>query len=145
MATWPLDAAAHRGRSRFDFGFGRSFPHIFPYDIWRRLLARYLSTDDVMLSRYGSAAGFLPLRHALADYLARQRGLSCTPEQVVIVSGAQQALDILARLLLRPGDEVLVETPGYRDAFTLLEMNGATLVPLPVDDHGFPVERARGS
>ncbi len=130
-----------RARLEIDFGFGRSFPHIFPYHVWRRLLARYLSTDDVMLSRYGSAAGFLPLRQALADYLARQRGLRCTPEQVIIVSGAQQALDILARLLLRPGEEVLVETPGYSDAFTLFEMNGAVLVPLPVDEEGFPVAR----
>src|SRR5690606_23024720 len=54
-----------------DFGFGRSFPHIFPYDVWRSLLARYLSTDDVMLSRYGSAAGFQPLREAIAYYLGR--------------------------------------------------------------------------
>ena len=141
LATLPLEAAHPRGRLEIDFGFGRSFTHIFPYDIWRRLLARYLSTDDVMLSRYGSAAGFLPLRQALADYLGRQRGLNCTPEQVIIVSGAQQALDILARLLLRPGDEALVETPGYSDAFALLEMNGATLVPMPVDEEGFPVER----
>jgi len=128
-------------RSEIDFGFGRSFSHIFPYDIWRRLLARYLSTDDIMLSRYGSVAGFDPLRKAVAGYLARQRGVICTPEQVVIISGAQQALDILARLLLTTGDEVLVETPGYRDAFTLFQVNGATLVPLSVDDNGFPVEQ----
>jgi GntR family transcriptional regulator/MocR family aminotransferase len=128
-------------RPEIDFGFGRSFSHIFPYDIWRRLLARYLSTDDIMLSRYGSVAGFNPLRQAVANYLARQRGVNCTPEQVVIISGAQQALDILARLLLTPGDEVLVETPGYNDAFTLFEVNGAKLIPLSVDDDGFPVEQ----
>ena len=83
-------------RPEIDFGFGRSFPHIFPYDIWRKLLARYLSTDDVMLSRYGSVAGFHPLREALADYLTRWRGVTCRAAQVVIVNGAQQALDILA-------------------------------------------------
>jgi GntR family transcriptional regulator/MocR family aminotransferase len=105
------------------------------------LLARYLSTDDIMLSRYGSVAGFNPLRQAVADYLRRQRGVLCTPDQVVIISGAQQALDIIARLLLSPGDEVLVESPGYRDAFTLFEVNGAKLVPLSVDDDGFPVEQ----
>ncbi|MDX1412574.1 MAG: PLP-dependent aminotransferase family protein [Candidatus Promineifilaceae bacterium] len=132
-----------RGNSRLeiDFGFGRSFSHIFPYDIWRRLLARYLSTDDMMLSRYGSVAGFSPLREAVAAYLARQRGVRCTTEQVVIVSGAQQALDILARLLLNPGDEVLVETPGYYDAYTLFETHGAVLVALSVDEYGLPVEK----
>lgn len=129
----------NKSRPEIDFGFGRSFPHIFPYAIWRRLLARYLSTDDAMLSRYGSAAGFYPLRQALAAHLVTLRGLHCTAEQVVIVSGAQQALDILARLLLGRGDTVLVETPGYRDAFALFQTHGADLTPLPVDSHGFPV------
>jgi GntR family transcriptional regulator/MocR family aminotransferase len=148
LSAWGRRVLGHapgsrHGRSRLeiDFGFGRSFSHIFPYDVWRRLLARYLSTDDIMLSRYGSVAGFNPLRQAVAGYLARQRGVRCAPEQVVIISGAQQALDILARLLLAPGDEVLVETPGYKDAFTLFEVNGAALVPLSVDDDGFPVEK----
>lgn len=128
-------------RPEIDFGFGRSFPHIFPYDIWRKLLARYLSTDDVMLSRYGSVAGFHPLREALADYLTRWRGVVCQAEQVVIVNGAQQALDILARLLLEPGDEVLVETPGYADAAALFALNGARLTAVPVDDAGFCVDQ----
>ena len=130
-----------QSRPPIDFGFGRSFPHIFPYDIWRRLLARYLSTDDVMLSRYGSVAGFYPLRQALADYLGRWRDVRCTPEQVVIVSGAQQALDILARLLLTSQDEALVETPGYVAAFALLRTHGSKLSAVPVDDHGLPVEK----
>jgi GntR family transcriptional regulator/MocR family aminotransferase len=128
-------------RPEIDFGFGRSFAESFPYDVWRRLLGRYLSTDDAMLSRYGSAAGFSPLRQAVADYLGRARGVRCTPEEVVIVSGAQQAIDILSRLLLNPGDEVLVETPGYRDAFALFRLHRALLVGLPVDDQGLPVHR----
>ena len=126
-------------RLDIDFGFGRSFPHIFPYDIWRRLLARYLSTDDVMLSRYGSPLGFYPLREALAGYLVHQRGVKCTPEQVVIVSGAQQALDILARLLFNEGDKVVVESPGYNHAYRLFQAHGAHLYPLAVDEYGLPV------
>ncbi len=127
-------------RPEIDFGFGRSFPHLFPYDVWRRLLARYLSTDDVMLSRQGSVAGFFPLREALAAYLAEWRGVRCAPEQIVVVNGVQQAVDILARLLLAVGDEVLVETPGYVDAFDLFRVHGAQLRPLPVDDCGFSVQ-----
>jgi GntR family transcriptional regulator / MocR family aminotransferase len=122
-----------------DFGFGRAFPHIFPYDIWRRLLARYLSTDDVMLSRYGSEAGFYPLRQAIAAYLAQWRGVQAKAEQVVVVSGMQQALDILARLLLNAGDEVVVETPGYTAAFELFHLHGAGLTAVPVDDEGLDV------
>lgn len=147
LSTWGERALAAQGKTgqstrlQIDFGFGRSFPHIFPYNIWRRLLARYLSVDDVMLSRYGSTAGFMPLRQALADYLGRLRGVPCKPEQVVIVNGAQQALDILARLLLSQEDEVLVETPGYAAAFDLFRTHGAKLVSLSVDEEGFPVER----
>jgi GntR family transcriptional regulator/MocR family aminotransferase len=129
------------GRGTIDFGFGRSFPHIFPYDIWRRLLARYLSTDDTMLSHYGSVEGFYPLRQAVTGYLSRLRGVRCSADQVIIVSGMQQALDLLARLLLNSGDEVLVETPGYSGAFELFRSFGARLRALPVDSDGFPVER----
>lgn len=127
-------------RPDIDFGFGRSFAEKFPYDVWRRLLSRYLSTDDAMLSRYGSAAGFYPLRQAIAEYLTRARGVRCTPENVIIVSGAQQAIDILARLLLQPGDEVLVESPGYRDAYALFQLHQARLTGLPVDNQGLPVD-----
>lgn len=133
------EALIDGGRPEIDFGLGRSFAERFPYDVWRRLLSRYLSTDDAMLSRYGSAAGFYPLRRAVADYLVRARGVRCTPDDVVIVSGAQQAIDILARLLLNAGDEVLVETPGYRDAFALFQLHQAKLVGLPVDNQGLPV------
>ena len=139
MAIGKDDRTPSGLRPEIDFGFGRSFPHIFPYDVWRRLLARYLSTDDAMLSRYGSVAGFYPLRQALADYLQRLRGVRCTAGQVVIVSGVQQALDILARLLLAAGDGVLVETPGYVDAFALFRLHGCRLLALPVGAHGFPV------
>lgn len=134
------DAVAARADIDIDFGFGRSFPHVFPYDVWRSLLARYLSTDDVMLSRYGSAAGFHPLRDAISDYLARLRGVHCRPDEVVIVNGAQQALDIICRLALNERDEVLVETPGYIDAFAIFRAHGARLLGLSVDDNGFPVE-----
>jgi len=134
------ERGADGARPEIDFGFGRSFAERFPYDVWRRLLSRYLSTDDAMLSRYGSAAGFYPLRRAVAAYLVRARGVRCMPDDVVIVSGAQQAIDILARLLLNTGDEVVVETPGYRDAFALFRLHQARLVGLPVDNQGLPVD-----
>lgn len=141
LALYHQEPSFESPRQEIDFGFGRSFAERFPYDIWRRLLSRYLSTDDAMLSRYGSAAGFFPLRRAIAEYLQRARGVRCTPEEVVIVSGAQQAIDILARLMLNPGDEVLVETPGYRDAYDLFRLHQARLVGLPVDYEGLPVDR----
>lgn len=131
------EEGAARRDVEIDFGFSRSFAGIFPYDVWRRLLGRYLSTDDAILSRYGSPAGFDPLRQAIASHVARLRGVRCTAEQIVIVNGSQQALDLLARLLLSPGDEVLVEAPGYPSAHEVFTAYGATLVPLPVDEQGF--------
>ncbi len=124
-----------------DFGFGRIFPHQFPYDIWRKLLSRYLSTDDTLLERYGSAAGFAPLRQVLADYLLRIRGIHCQPQQIVIVNGVQQAVDIIARLFIEEGDEVVVESPGYVEAFRLFEAYGARFRPISVDYEGLPVEQ----
>lgn len=121
----------------YDFSFGRTFSQTFPYNTWRKLLNRYLSTDDTLLSRYGSAAGFAPLRRALADYVARRRGVHCSVDQIVIVNGIQQAVDIIARLLLDPGDAVLVESPGYTEAYELFTVYGARLHPLPVTANGF--------
>lgn len=123
-----------------DFGFGRVFASLFPYGIWRRLLDNYLSTDDAILSRYGSPAGFEPLRQALASYLTRGRGVRCRSEQVIIVNGVQQALDILARLYLTEGDAVLVESPGYADAFEIFRLQGAQLWGVAVDGAGMPAE-----
>lgn len=132
--------SSYKTRPLIDFGFGRSYPHLFPYDIWRRLLSRYLSTDDMMLSRYGSVAGFLPLREAIATYVTQHRGVVCQPHQIVVVNGAQQAFDLLARLFIEPNDMVVVESPGYPDAYELFEAHGAYLLPIGVDDKGLPVE-----
>ena len=121
-----------------DFGFGRSFATIFPYDVWRKMLSRYLGTDDAILTRYGSIGGFEPLRQAIADYVGRWRHIPCTAEQVVIVNGIQQAVDIINRLFINKGDEVLVEEPGYVNAYRVFQVYGAKLRPIPVDDCGFP-------
>ena len=132
---------SHHPNVEIDFGFGRSFSHIFPFDVWRKLLARYLSTDDALLSKYGSVGGFGPLREAIASYVGRQRGVNCRPEQVFIISGMQQALDILSRMLLNPKDEVIVETPGYVNASRVFRSYGANLRPVPVDENGFRTDR----
>lgn len=140
MTLNPLDQEKSLpGRGLIDFGFGRALSHLFPYAVWRRLLDRYLSTDDTILSRYGSVAGFEPLCQVLADYLVRLRGVRCTAGQIVIVNGSQQALDILCRLLLNRGDGVLVETPGYVDAFELFRTYGAKLSGVAVDEAGLQV------
>ncbi|MCA9999832.1 MAG: PLP-dependent aminotransferase family protein, partial [Anaerolineales bacterium] len=137
--TNSLSHLPRRYPTEIDFTPGRVRATGFPYDLWRRTVGRVLNNGDELLTHSGAAAGYRPLREAIANHLMRQRGVQCRPEQVVIVSGVQQAVDILARLLLQSGDEVLVETPGSRAVYRLLQTHGAHLSPLLVGDAGFSV------
>ena len=113
---------------------------VFPVALWARLSARHWRELDGRRSlAYGHSAGHQPLREAIAQHLAVARGVRCTAEQVIIVGGSQQALDLTTRLLLDPRDAVWLEDPGYpgaRAAFTAAE---ARIVPVPVDDEGIVV------
>lgn len=111
----------------------------FPLSTWSRLVNRQWRTPRRELLSYGHAAGYWPLREAIASYLGPARGVRCEPEQVIIVSGSQQALDLSARLLIDPGDRVWMENPGYRGIRSALVAAGATLVPVPVDAAGLDV------
>jgi GntR family transcriptional regulator/MocR family aminotransferase len=111
----------------------------FPADVWARLVARRARSQPRRQMMYGDAMGFAPLREALADHLRTVRSVRCTADQIMIVSGSQQALALAARALLEPGDAVWMEDPGFpgaRDAFSLA---GARLVHVPVDDDGLDV------
>lgn len=112
---------------------------LFPARLWARLLARHLRADALGLLGYGDPAGLPALRAAVAQYLATFRGVTCTPEQVIITGGAQAAIALLARVLLAPGDTAWMEHPGYPDTAALLRASGVHLVPVPVDDDGIQV------
>jgi GntR family transcriptional regulator/MocR family aminotransferase len=86
--------------------------------------------------------GYAPLQQAVADYLTTSRGVRCAPEQIAIVSGVQEALDLVARLFLNPGDYVAVENPGYVGATLVFEAIGANLVPVSIDEEGMLVGNA---
>ena len=116
---------------------------VFPVDTWGRLMARRWNRTSSRVLSYGDAFGFLPLRTAVADYLRAARGVRCTPEQVMIVAGSQQALDLSARVLLDPGDEAWLEDPGYHGARGAFAVAGASVVGVPVDEHGLDPERGR--
>jgi len=113
----------------------------FPMDIWRRISDRRLRTASTRLLTYDDPQGLLPLREAIAGHLCAARGARCTADQVIIVSGSQQAVDLAARVLLDPGDEVWFEDPGYFAARGALEMAGARIVPVPVDHDGLMVHQ----
>jgi GntR family transcriptional regulator/MocR family aminotransferase len=111
-----------------------------PFKVWGRLLARRWRTLSPAALGYGPEAGYQPLREAIAAYLGAARGVRCRADQVIILAGAQQAIDLTARLLLNPGDAVWLEDPGYLGARGALLAAGARLVPVPVDDQGLNVE-----
>jgi GntR family transcriptional regulator / MocR family aminotransferase len=111
----------------------------FPSDLWGRIAAdrarnfrSFLRTDD-------DGRGYRPLRDAIAEYLRASRGVRCSSEQIIMVSGIQQALDLLSRLLLKQNDPVWIEDPGYFGATAAFGNAGARIIAVPVDEEGLSV------
>ncbi|MCB5409079.1 PLP-dependent aminotransferase family protein [Pseudogemmobacter faecipullorum] len=114
----------------------------FPLAIWARLTARHWrGTREVVLG-YGDPEGDARLRRAIAGHLRANRGISCDEDQIFITAGAQQAFDLIGRVLLNPGDKVWFEDPGAIGARNSLTATGARLVPVPVDGEGLNVAQA---
>src|SRR5215813_1648819 len=111
----------------------------FPFDLWARLLAGSWRAPDRRLLLGEEPAGLPALREAIAEYLAAARGVRATADAVVIVAGIRQALAVVARLLLDPGDVVWLENPGYPGLRSPLTAAGARLVPVDVDSEGLRI------
>jgi GntR family transcriptional regulator/MocR family aminotransferase len=111
----------------------------FPFQVWSTLVNRHSRNPHRSLLRYGDSMGYRPFREALAAYLRTARAVRCEADQIMIVSGSQQGLEISARVLLDPGSPVWIEEPGYAGAQDVLTRIGARLVPVPVDDEGLDV------
>jgi GntR family transcriptional regulator/MocR family aminotransferase len=112
----------------------------FPYETWMRLVARRHRRPPRDLLCYDDPAGYAPLRRAVADHLGPARAVHCEPEQVLIVAGSQQGIDLVARILLDAGDAAWVEDPGYPSARAALLGAEALPVPVPVDEDGLVVD-----
>lgn len=108
----------------------------FPRKIWSRLISRHAKNLSSELMAYGDPAGHFPLREAIARYLQTARAVHCEPDQILIVSGSQMALQMCARVILKPGDSVCIEEPGYPGAREALISTGAAMIPVPLDDEG---------
>jgi GntR family transcriptional regulator/MocR family aminotransferase len=113
----------------------------FPTELWGRLIRRRWARSGIGGLDYDAAAGYGPLREAIARYLRTARGVICEPSQVLVVNGSQQALDLATRVLLDPGDPVWIEDPGYDGARGAFRGVGARLVPVPVDSEGLNVAK----
>ncbi|GHO87399.1 MocR-like pyridoxine biosynthesis transcription factor PdxR [Dictyobacter formicarum] len=125
------------------FRIGQPDVTSFPYETWARLISRHARQSLRAVSTYQNAQGYAPLREAIAAHVGITRGVHCSPEQIILTAGAQGALDLLARVLLDPGDLVWVENPGYQRARGALLAAGARLVPVPVNQEGIDVEAGR--
>jgi GntR family transcriptional regulator/MocR family aminotransferase len=116
---------------------------LFPTALWAQLAGRRLRRVSARDLLGCEPMGHRPLREAIVDYLAAARGVRCAVEQVAIVNGVQEALDLAARLVLDPGDRVGVEDPGYPGASLAFAAHGARVVPLALDDEGLALAPAR--
>jgi len=115
----------------------------FPLELWTQIASRRLRRATRALLTDVSPRGYRPLREAVAEYLGATRGVKCTTEQVIIVAGIQQALDLTARLVIDPGDPVWLEDPCAPIIPEMFKALGATIIPVPVDDCGLDIQEGR--
>lgn len=117
---------------------------LFPTTLWAQVASRRMRRAPVSLLLACDPMGYRPLQEAVADYLRTSRGVKCAPEQVAIVSGAQEALDLVARLFLDPGDRVAMENPGYPGMFGSFEAARAEIAAVRLDGEGLIVHGSPG-
>ncbi|CAA9385529.1 MAG: Transcriptional regulator, GntR family domain / Aspartate aminotransferase [uncultured Pyrinomonadaceae bacterium] len=135
-----FDHAYLRARTdaRFSaFHYGLPAMEAFPFDVWSRLASRRLQKMSVSLFGSGNPLGYDPLRRAVAAYLQTSRAVRCSPEQVIICAGAQQALSLAAQILIDEKTIVWTEDPCYLGSRNAFAAAGARIVPIPVDREGF--------
>lgn len=117
----------------------------FPFAVWSRLVAHRTAHPLIDTLGYYHIGGYQPLREAIASYLGAARAVQCEPDQIIIVTGAQAALDLTVRMMSDPGDRVLIEEPGYLGARGAFLAAGADLQPVTVDHDGIDISQAPSS
>src|SRR5262245_9158669 len=126
-------------KGRGAFNVGDPALDRFPIEIWSNLVARHCRRADRALLPYANPMGLPALREAVAEYLRTARAVRCEADQIMIVNGSQQALELAARVLFEPDTSIWVEDPGYFGIHAVLRLSGARLVPVPVDEQGMDV------
>ena len=127
--------------AKFDFRMGIPDATLFPHLMWRRAVTRALRSSETAEAFYGASTGFHALRMAIADHIAISRSVKAMPEDLIITNGTQQALDIVARILIEPDDVIAMEDPGYPPARHLFKSLRARVVGIPVDGEGLVVDQ----
>jgi GntR family transcriptional regulator / MocR family aminotransferase len=132
-ALGPNNLAGGNQNLRYDLQYGSPLVRPQVFAAWRR---KQVAATIRVGPRYPPSQGALPLRRAIADYLLRRRGITCSPDDVVVVNGTQQALTIVARVVVDEGQSVVMEDPHYQYAQQTLLAHGARLIDVPVDKSG---------
>ena len=135
-----VQVSRHQGALSGAFTPGIPELATFPFAIWRKLLNKHWRKPTTESLVYGSAAGYPPLREAIADYVRTARGVSCTAEQVIIVAGAQQGIHLTVQLLTDAGDAVWIENPAYSGTQALFQGAGLRMRCVSLDKEGLIVE-----
>ncbi|MBW7474355.1 PLP-dependent aminotransferase family protein [Paenibacillus oenotherae] len=123
-------------RSRYDFRYGDVEQEAFPYALWRKCLLGALQCDPKEVFGYGHPQGSPALRSEIAQYLYQSRGVSCSPDQIFLSSGTQQAVSLLCQLLPLTGETIAMENPGYEGVRTVFNNHGCTVAPIGLDHDG---------
>ncbi|MFM0731572.1 PLP-dependent aminotransferase family protein [Paraburkholderia sediminicola] len=137
----PLPLPLPTVASPHDFIGGATDKSLFPFDVWRRCVNHALRVQARGRGTYRDAAGEQELRLAISRYLAFNRAVVSNWEEVIVTQGAQHALDLIARITLRPGEIAAIEDPGYPPARACFMATGARVVPVPVDAEGLIVSK----
>lgn len=136
----PTDMLRAAGQAHpINFASGNSDSRLFPAEDFRKVLQSVMRRDGIAALDYGEPEGHTPLRGTITHILASQ-GLQTQPQNVLITAGSQQALSLVAQLLLKPEDVILVESPTYSGALDLFRALGFRIVSVPVDRQGMQVE-----
>jgi GntR family transcriptional regulator/MocR family aminotransferase len=122
------------------FSSGASDPHMYPVDEFRKAILNVMRQEGTSALDYGESQGYTPLRHTIAHILASQ-GIQISSENILITAGSQQALALVTKYLLKPGDTILVECPTYHNALGLFADLGLKIVCIPIDENGMQVEK----
>lgn len=140
LSPWAAPETTGSTTADHDFRVGLPDARLFPYDAWRPLIARELRLSAAGAVGYGDPAGHAGLRAALARHIGLSRGVRTDPDDVLVTTSTQQALDLIGRVLLEPGDRVAVEEPGYPPARLTFLAQGAEVTGIPVDAEGLLVD-----
>jgi len=125
--------------SIISFGGGMPSPHAFPIKIIERITKNILEKHGTQALQYGPTEGLTPLREVLIKRMKKTRKIDCTLEQIIVTSGSQQVLDLIPKILINPGDYIVVECPTYVGALSAFNCYQPQYIPIHMDEEGMKI------